>query len=181
MTTVYIDRLHTPLGGLLLAHAGSQLFMLDFEGYEHRFDSLLLRRFGNVLVHEKPATGDIREPLLAYIDGEFDALQKIPVHATGTSFQRLVWDMLRQIPAGVTWTYAQLAAAIRRPEAVRAVAMANAHNPVAIVVPCHRVIGSNGELTGYAGGLERKRWLLAHEGITLPVMSPRPLQAQFYF
>lgn len=181
MTSVYIDRLQTPLGDLLLAHAGGQLCMLDFEGYESRFDTLLQRRFGNIVVHEKPLAPELREQLQAYLDGELDALRHIPVHATGTSFQRLVWDMLRQIPAGVTWTYAQLAAAIRRPEAVRAVASANAHNPVAIVVPCHRVIGSNGELTGYAGGLERKRWLLQHEGITVPKPGARPIQARFCF
>jgi len=181
MTSVYIDRLQTPLGELLLAHAGTQLCMLDFEGYESRFDTLLQRRFGNIVVHEKTLAPEIHDPLQAYLNGEFEALRRIPVHAIGTSFQRLVWDMLCQIPAGVTWTYSQLAAAIRRPEAARAVAMANAHNPIAIVIPCHRVIGSNGELTGYAGGLDRKRWLLRHEGITVAAPGGRPVQARFCF
>jgi len=181
MSTVYIDHLHTPIGKLLLAHAGGQLCALDFEGHESRFDKLLQRRFGNIGVHEKPLTREIHDMLLAYLDGDLGALRDIPVNATGTSFQRQVWDTLRQIPAGMTWTYTQLAAAVRRPQAVRAVAMANAQNPVAIVVPCHRVIGSDGELTGYAGGLDRKRWLLMHEGVSLPMNVPRPTQAQFYF
>lgn len=99
-----------------------------------------------------------------WLSGEFDALDAVPVAAEGTVFQREVWAALRRIPAGTTTTYAALAASIGRPTAVRAVARANATNPVAVVVPCHRVIGSDGRLVGYAGGLRRKRWLLAHEG-----------------
>ena len=85
-------------------------------------------------------------------------------YGAGTPFQQAVWAMLCAIPAGETWTYAQLAGRIGRPTAVRAVGHANGANPVALVVPCHRVIGSNGALTGYGGSLPRKRWLLEHEG-----------------
>ena len=86
------------------------------------------------------------------------------VKTGGTAFQKAVWAALRAIPAGETRSYSQLAAAIGSPKAVRAAGLANGQNPIAVVVPCHRVIGANGTLTGYAGGLERKRWLLAHEG-----------------
>ena len=82
----------------------------------------------------------------------------------GTPFQKRVWDALRQVPAGKTATYAEIAVLIGSPAAVRAVGAANGANPVAVVVPCHRIIGSNGTLTGYGGGLKRKEWLLRHEG-----------------
>jgi methylated-DNA-[protein]-cysteine S-methyltransferase len=91
----------------------------------------------------------------------------LTVTTGGTDFQRTVWKALRAIPAGETRTYGQLAAAIGSPRAVRAAGLANGQNPVAVIVPCHRVIGANGTLTGYAGGLARKRWLLAHEGVAV--------------
>jgi len=87
----------------------------------------------------------------------------LPATASGTAFQRDVWEALRTIPAGETRTYAQIADAIGRPTAVRAVAQAIGANPLSIAVPCHRVVGSDGSITGYAGGVERKRWLLDHE------------------
>jgi methylated-DNA-[protein]-cysteine S-methyltransferase len=102
--------------------------------------------------------------LRAYFDGDLDALAKIPVAPEGTAFQLRVWEELRRIPVGSTWSYRQLAESIGRPAAVRAVGLANGRNPVAIVVPCHRVIGADGTLVGYGGGLPRKRWLLEHEG-----------------
>lgn len=118
----------------------------------------------------EPGEGEPSDPLGVgaaverWLVGELDALDKVRVAAPGTDFQREVWAALRRIPAGTTTTYAALASSIGRPTAVRAVARANATNPVAVVVPCHRVIGSDGRLVGYAGGLRRKRWLLAHEG-----------------
>lgn len=178
MTAVYIDRIASPLGDLLVAHAGDQLCMLDFEGYESRFDALLARRFGNLAIQEKRLATGIHTALLAYMAGELDALEDIPVHTVGTSFQQLVWQTLRSIPPGETWSYAQLANVVGRPGAHRAVGLANAQNPVAIVVPCHRVIGSDGQLTGYAGGMDRKRWLLTHEGVRLP--TERSLQADLF-
>lgn len=102
--------------------------------------------------------------LTAWLAGELDALSRVPVAAPGTPFQQRVWQQLRAIPAGSTSTYRELAAAVGQPSASRAVARANATNPVAVIVPCHRVIGAGGKLRGYAGGLMRKRWLLAHEG-----------------
>jgi methylated-DNA-[protein]-cysteine S-methyltransferase len=105
----------------------------------------------------------------AYLAGELNALDRLPADAGGTPFQQEVWAALRTIPPGVTWSYKQLALRIGRPAAVRAVGLANGSNPIGIVVPCHRVIGANGTLTGYGGGLPRKRWLLEHEGVLLRI------------
>jgi methylated-DNA-[protein]-cysteine S-methyltransferase len=100
----------------------------------------------------------------AYFKGEIDALEDLPVETRGTAFETEVWQTLRRIPPGHTWSYRDLAKAIGRPKAVRAVGAANGRNPVSLVLPCHRVIGADGSLTGYGGGLERKAWLLRHEG-----------------
>ncbi|MEO7094089.1 MAG: methylated-DNA--[protein]-cysteine S-methyltransferase [Polyangiales bacterium] len=101
--------------------------------------------------------------LARYFGGELDALDDLPLDLQGTPFQLDVWAALRTIPVGTTTSYGALAHALGRPQASRAVGMANGKNPVMIVVPCHRVIGASGALTGYAGGLERKAWLLRHE------------------
>lgn len=101
----------------------------------------------------------------AYFDGDLTALESIEVKTAGTPFQQLVWKALLDIPAGRTDTYGHLAQRIGRPSAVRAVGLANGQNPISLVIPCHRVIGSNGKLTGYGGGLDRKQWLLEHEGV----------------
>ena len=113
--------------------------------------------------HAVRAPEAVRDALAAWFAGDLGALDGLPVKTGGTPFQRAVWKALRDIPAGETRTYGQLATAIGAPRAVRAVGLANGANPVGVIVPCHRVIGANGTLTGYAGGLERKRWLLAHE------------------
>lgn len=101
--------------------------------------------------------------LRAYFKGDMDALDSIPVAFGGTPFQNKVWTALRRIPIGSTMSYGELAKKIGKPKAVRAVGLANGSNPIGVVVPCHRVIGSNGSLTGYGGGLPRKKWLLEHE------------------
>jgi methylated-DNA-[protein]-cysteine S-methyltransferase len=105
----------------------------------------------------------LSEAISRYFAGELNAIDAIPVETGGTPFQREVWRALREIPCGATISYGQLAQRISRPAAVRAVGLANGPNPIAVIVPCHRVIGSNGSLTGYGGGIERKRWLLDHE------------------
>jgi methylated-DNA-[protein]-cysteine S-methyltransferase len=106
-----------------------------------------------------PAVVQLRE----YFDGARTTFE-LDLAPQGTEFQRAVWDELLRVPYGATVTYAELARRIGRPNAVRAVGAANGANPIAVVIPCHRVIGSNGTLTGYGGGIERKQWLLAHEG-----------------
>ena len=127
----------------------------------------LARRFGEFSFEEDPRGGAPAKALRRYFAGDFDALDAVEVDTGGTPFQQEVWRALRRIPAGSTWSYARLASEIGRPSATRAVAAANGANPVSIVVPCHRVIGSDGSLTGYGGGLPRKRWLLVHEGALL--------------
>jgi methylated-DNA-[protein]-cysteine S-methyltransferase len=110
-----------------------------------------------------PLSATVRQ-LTEYFDGirrEFD----LPLRMQGTTFQTRVWRELTEIPYGQTWSYGQLAQRIDKPSASRAVGLANGRNPISILVPCHRVIGADGSLTGYGGGIERKRWLLAHEGL----------------
>ena len=159
-----LDRMETPVGSILLVWEENHLRALDFSDYETRMAKLLRQHYGNYQLHEAAAPASMRNALNDYFAGDFAALDHVPVKTNGTEFQRGVWAALRTIPAGQTRTYGELAAQINRPTAVRAVGMTNGANPVGIVVPCHRVIGANGTLTGYAGGLERKRWLLEHEG-----------------
>jgi len=123
----------------------------------------LEKRFGEVEFRDAADPAGVIRHLERYFAGDFDALDAIAVDTGGTPFQQRVWTELRKIRPGETVSYAQIAAAIGAPSAVRAVGAANGSNPVGIVLPCHRVIGSNGQLTGYGGGLDRKRWLLAHE------------------
>ena len=110
-----------------------------------------------------PLSATVRQ-LTEYFDGTRRAFD-LPLRLLGTTFQTRVWRELTVIPYGQTWSYGQLAQRIDKPSASRAVGLANGRNPIAILVPCHRVIGADGTLTGYGGGLERKRWLLAHEGL----------------
>jgi methylated-DNA-[protein]-cysteine S-methyltransferase len=112
--------------------------------------------------------------MAAYFGGDLAAIDALPVATGGTEFQRAVWDELRRIPCGGSISYSELARRIGRPAAIRAVGLANGANPIGIVVPCHRVIGANGTLTGYGGGIERKRWLLAHERVA-PAGAQLPL------
>jgi methylated-DNA-[protein]-cysteine S-methyltransferase len=115
-----------------------------------------------------PLLEQAAEELDAYFAGRRQRFQ-VPLAPEGTPFQRQVWAALTTIPFGATWSYAKLARTVGRPAAVRAVGAANGRNPIALFVPCHRVIGADGSLTGYGGGLPRKRWLLAHEGVDLPL------------
>lgn len=162
--TFVLDRIDTPVGQVLLVvDAEGGVVALDFEDYEARMMRLLARHHGAATLKPGRAPEAVRAAVSAYFAGDLAALDAVALRTRGTDFQREVWGALRTIPAGETWTYGRLAAAIGRPKAVRAAGLANGQNPVAIIVPCHRVIGANGTLTGYAGGLERKRWLLAHE------------------
>jgi len=172
---LFIDRVPSPLGTIVLVCDGDgRLRALDFDTHETRLKRLLGRHYGEgrFTLVTAPAPR-IRTALDAFFAGELGALDAIAVQTGGTPFQRMVWAALRRIPAGTTTTYSRLANEIGQPAASRAVGLANGANPIAIVVPCHRVIGADGSLTGYAGGVERKRWLLAHErkwssGRTIP-------------
>ena len=162
------DRLTSPLGDILLiTDETGAVRALDFHDYAQRMTRLLRRHYGEQDLDERPAPASVRADLTAYFEGELAALAAIPWTTGGTAFQRQVWTALTAIVPGQTSTYAALAAQIGRPTSVRAVGTANGANPVAIIVPCHRLIGARGALTGYAGGLERKAWLLRHEGVDL--------------
>jgi methylated-DNA-[protein]-cysteine S-methyltransferase len=160
-----LDRLETPIGtALLVTDEAGRLRAFDFEDYQPRMLRLLRRHYGELPLQAGPAPEAMRQAFSAYFGGDLTALSELVWATAGTPFQREVWSALTTIPVGQTLSYAGLAARIGRPKAVRAVGLANGANPVAVVVPCHRVIGAAGSLTGYAGGLERKLWLLQHEG-----------------
>ena len=137
---------------------------VEFEGHEHRLDRSLRLRHGGAAVVEARAPEPIRDAFARYFAGAIDALRAVPWTLSGTPFQQSVWRALTAIPAGETLSYGALAARIGAPSAVRAVGLANGANPTPLIAPCHRVIGADGSLTGFGGGLERKRWLLRHEG-----------------
>jgi len=153
----------SPLGPLLLVSDDETLLALDFPAYETRLRTLLARYHGRATLHPGRTPTPIRAAFAAWFAGDLTALDAVPIRSGGTPFQRSVWNILRTIPPGETMSYGAVATRLGKPGAARAVGRANALNPVAIVVPCHRVVGAAGTLTGYAGGLDRKRWLLAHE------------------
>jgi methylated-DNA-[protein]-cysteine S-methyltransferase len=161
-----IDRQPSPIGELLLVcDDDGYLRALDFQDHEKRMRQLLCRHYGGIapLLIPGHAPSPIRQRISNFFAGKLTAIESIPVATGGTEFQRKLWTELRRIPAGTTTTYAKLAEVIGHPSAFRAVGSANGANPISIVVPCHRVIASNGALTGYGSGIERKQWLLDHE------------------
>ncbi len=164
---ITLARHPSPLGELTFALRSDRVCGLAFTDHFARLDRALTRRFRDAARTSGPAPSDVLRRLDAFFDGELAALDRVPLELRGTPFQRAVWEALCKVPAGRTTTYAELARAVGAPAAVRAVGAANGANPVSLVVPCHRAIGSDGSLTGYAGGMDRKRWLLAHEGARL--------------
>lgn len=161
-----LDRAPSPIGELLIVtDETGRLRALDFHDYVHRLDRLLKTHYGPLRPEPGGAPAEVRQALAAYFTGDLDAPREIAWATNGTAFQQAVWTALTQIPAGETITYSELARRAGRPAAIRAAGHANGANPLSIVAPCHRVIGMDGSLTGYGGGIERKRWLLAHEGV----------------
>ena len=161
-----LDRLTTPIGiALLVTDAEGALRALDWADYEHRMRELLRLHYGAVDLSDQPAPATMRTALSGYFEGDLGQLSSIGWRIAGTPFQRKVWTALAQIPAGTTMSYGALAAKIDTPKAIRAVGHANGSNPISVVLPCHRLIGADGSLVKYGGGLERKRWLLRHEGV----------------
>jgi len=157
--------MNSEIGDILIVSDGDCLCALDYADYRTRMLSLLTTRYGSISLKPVIDPSGISSSLRAYLNGNYAALDSIRVNPGGTAFQRQVWAELQTIPPGKTISYGELARNLGKPSAYRAVGMANSLNPVAIVIPCHRVIGANATLTGYAGGLERKRWLLRHEGV----------------
>ncbi len=161
---ILVTTLDSPIGPLTLAARGDRVCLLHF-GEEDRLVRRTLERWypGDAIAGGRDP-GGAAGALRAYFDGDLGGLDEVAVELNGTAFQKQVWEALRTVKTGTTAAYVDIARTIGAPTAVRAVGAANGANPVALIVPCHRVIGSNGSLTGYGGGLDRKRWLLQHEG-----------------
>ena len=168
ITKINVAYHDSPIGKLSLASVAGKLVHLDFEGNEDRLKTIQNRRFKNIeWAENNDVPTSVTNWLDGYFAGEWADLPMGDITMIGTDFQKSVWAGLISIPCAKSMSYAGLASQLGNPKAVRAVARANALNPVSIIVPCHRVIGSNGTLTGYAGGLERKKWLLEYEASIL--------------
>jgi methylated-DNA-[protein]-cysteine S-methyltransferase len=163
-----VDRLDTPIGAaLIVTDADGVLRAFDWEDHATRVKELLRLQYGAVELKDAPAPKAVRSALSDYFRGDLAALKTIEWNIAGTPFQRKVWRALPKIRPGTTMTYGALAARLGSPNATRAVGHANGSNPISVVIPCHRLIGADGALIKYGSGLERKRWLLTHEGVAL--------------
>jgi len=162
---LHVHTMATPVGDLLLAVDDEGALRVMHFADEEDPRRVLTRacHVSRVEVIDADDPGGVASAMRAYFAGNLDVIDRVRVQAAGTPFQKDVWNLLRTIPCGTTTSYGAIARQIGRPEASRAVGLANGSNPIAIVVPCHRVIGASGALTGYGGGLDRKRWLLQHE------------------
>jgi methylated-DNA-[protein]-cysteine S-methyltransferase len=164
--SLFVDRFESPLGEFeLLADEAGNLLAAGWVERQDRLRFLLARQYPSTefQIEDRHNPSGVTSAVEAYFDGDLEGVQSLPVSTGGTPFQKNVWQSLRLIPPGETISYGSLANKIGNPDAVRAVGLANGANPICIVLPCHRVIGTNGSLTGYGGGLERKKWLLEHE------------------
>jgi methylated-DNA-[protein]-cysteine S-methyltransferase len=178
MKELLIDRIDSAIGEIMVVSDGESLCALDFADYEPRMIGLLNKRYKSLSLTKKSNPQGFSSRLQAYFKGDYHILNEIPVKTGGTPFQQQVWLALRTIAPGTVMFYGELAAKLARSKACRAVGMANSLNPVGIVLPCHRVVGANFSLTGYAGGLDRKQWLLAHEGVDLTNLSQKAKSCQ---
>lgn len=167
MSGFQIDRISTPIGDMVLIARDGALLLLEFAETQHRYMAEMGRRFGAVELVPTINPFGFSDVVRAYFAGKLQAIDDLPADGGGTEFERQVWAELRQIPCGTTRSYGDIARKLGDVQLSRAVGTANGKNPIAIVVPCHRVIGSDGSLTGYASGLKRKEWLLRHEGALL--------------
>jgi len=159
-----LERWESPICPLLIvADSDGALRALEFGENEDRVLRLLRTYYGEYTLEPGKVPRAITKALAAYFGGAIEAVNDVPTATNGTPFQKEVWGALREIPGGTTLSYGELAARVGRPAASRAVGAANGANPIPIVVPCHRVIGADGSLTGFGSGLPRKRWLLEHE------------------
>jgi len=165
MTELLVDRVESGIGTLLLVCDGARLCALGFGDDDYETLRGIRARYRDATFRAADDPAEIASRMRAYFAGEYAALDTIAVETGGTLFQREVWAALREIPPGTTLSYGAFARRIGRPAATRAVGLANGLNPIAVVVPCHRLIGADASLTGYGGGLHRKRWLLEHEGV----------------
>jgi methylated-DNA-[protein]-cysteine S-methyltransferase len=165
MPSIDVATVPSPVGELTIAASGDRVCLVHFGTASPKLLSKLTTWYPDATTRTAGDPAGAVSVLRRYFAGDLDALDEIAVELHGTPFQTRVWTALRDVRAGTTISYAQLATRIGSPAAVRAVGAANGANPVAVVLPCHRIIGTNGSLTGYGGGLDRKRWLLDHEGV----------------
>jgi methylated-DNA-[protein]-cysteine S-methyltransferase len=178
-TTIETAEIRTPIGRVILVAHQGRLCGVGLGREPEWVRGVVERRFGEVEWVPGDDPAGAASALERYFSGELRAPDSIPVDPGGTPFQRRVWSALRDIPAGQTCSYSYVARTVGAPKAVRAVGAANGANPVAIVIPCHRVVGADGDLVGYGGGLDLKRWLLVHEGVRL--LPERPQQKRLGF
>jgi methylated-DNA-[protein]-cysteine S-methyltransferase len=160
---LFVERIKTPIGALLITHDGKRLANIAFADREERRAKELKRDFPDAVVKRAAKATRIAAALTRYFDGDIRAIDKLQVIDFGTDFQKRCWLALRRVPPGTTRSYGEHARVIGHPAASRAVGAANGFNPISIVVPCHRLVGADGTLVHYGGGLERKRWLIDHE------------------
>jgi methylated-DNA-[protein]-cysteine S-methyltransferase len=173
-----LDRLATPIGeALIVTDEAGYLRAFDWADRESGMARLLRLHYGALVPRSGAAPRHVIRRLRSYFEGELGGPGAIEWRTAGTPFQRAVWTALTKIAPGETLSYGALAAKLGWPKSVRAVGMANGANPISVVVPCHRVIGADGSLTGYGGGIERKRWLLNHEGAAFRDRPARPARA----
>jgi methylated-DNA-[protein]-cysteine S-methyltransferase len=175
MMEIFSSRIETPVGPMVLLARDGVLLLLEFEDATVRVAREMKLRFGTLDHQHTDDPFGLSSRLKDYFAGDLSAIEGIETDGGGTEFQRRVWAELKRIPCGVTISYGDLAKRLGDKNLMRAVGLANGRNPISIVVPCHRVIGADGSLTGYGGGIERKKWLLAHEGVRL-----RPEQASLF-
>ena len=157
----------SPVGDIEVVAKGDVLIALEFLDTRNRAEFDLKQRFAAWDFSEEQNLLHMRTRLARYFAKDFSAFDGLKFDGGGTPFQKQVWAFLCSIPVGATTSYGAVAKALGNPNAMRAVGMANGRNPISIIVPCHRVIGADGSLTGYGGGLDRKRWLLRHEGVVI--------------
>lgn len=165
--TISLDQISTPIGSMLLMVRRENVILLEFEDKSDRYMAHRERRLGPLEIEATSNPCGYSERLRAYFAGELDAIDGVKAAGAGTPFQERVWSELRRIRCGETLSYGALAARLGDKNLMRAVGLANGSNPISVIVPCHRVIGADGSLTGYGGGLDRKAWLLKHEGVSL--------------
>jgi methylated-DNA-[protein]-cysteine S-methyltransferase len=163
--TIALATIDSPIGELTVAAHESKVCLVHFGRVNNYVQTALATWYPHARVDSGEDPGGVVSVLARYFAGDLASLDEVDVELHGTSFQQRVWLALRTVTPGTTASYAELAGRVGAPAAVRAVGAANGANPVAVVLPCHRIIGSNGSLTGYGGGLDRKRWLLDHEGV----------------
>jgi methylated-DNA-[protein]-cysteine S-methyltransferase len=163
----HLESIPSPIGNLLAVADDVTLHALFFEGREEQVARWLRTHHPDAKLREGRDVLGIRDRLDRYFSGDFAAFDGLHLSPTGSAFQQSVWEILRAIPPGTTTTYGTIANQLGSPKLARAVGLANGANPIPIVIPCHRVIGTNGKLTGFGGGMPRKTWLLRHEGVLL--------------